>query len=159
MRILLPRAELRLDTRCENQIANEINREPVRGGDKLLADDFVKRFPRELHRPVAPSRKYNCHGLTFASRRTWIHSPKEIAKILADDDYTPVVPPAQVLPGDIAIYYSAEGDAEHSAIVLAIESFGVPKVLSKWGPGREVVHMLASCPYDASNVKYYRIAT
>jgi hypothetical protein len=159
MKILLPRAELRLETRCENQIANEINREPVRYGDRLLADDFERKFSQGLHRPVAPSRKYNCHGLTFASRRTWIHSPREIAKILTDDDYKTVAPPETVLPGDIAVYYSTEGDAEHSAIVLTIERFGVPKVLSKWGAGREVVHMLGNCPYDASNVKYYRVVT
>lgn len=82
---LPPRSELALHTRCENQIANQINREPVRFGDTIAVSIFEKRYPYELHRPVNPSRKYNCHGLSFASRRTWIDNSQEIVKILVDD--------------------------------------------------------------------------
>jgi len=157
MPVLLLKSELRLDTRCENQIANEINRGPIRFGDALQVDDFKRAHPRALHRPVGPSRKYNCHGLTFASRRTWIWQSSEIAKIIRDDDYE-VVDLKDVCPGDVAVYYK-DGDAEHSGIVVQKGDLGVPLVLSKWGPCHEVVHLVWQCPYDAGNVVYYRIRT
>lgn len=151
-------SELALHTRCGNQITNEINREPVRFGDSLLVQNFQDEYDMCIHRPVNPSRKYNCHGLSFASRRTWIESPEEIAKILKDDEYQ-VVPLARVLPGDIAVYYGENGDAEHSGIVTSITDLRVPVVLSKWGPCHEVVHQVPHSPYDASRVTYYRITT
>lgn len=118
--------------------------------------DWERRFPPPTanHGPVA-SPVYNCHGLTFASRRTAISDPADIARILGEDDYDEVADLAQVRPGDIAVYYS-ESDAEHSGIV--IENDGkIPKVLSKWGLGKEVIHWLHQCPYDHSSVKYYRV--
>jgi hypothetical protein len=150
-------SELALHTRRENQIANEINREPVRFGDVLVTDDLQRKFHMCTHRPVNPSRKYNCHGLTFGSRRTWIEAP-EIAKILKDDEYD-VVDLKFVLPGDIAIYYSANGEAEHSGLVTSVSDLGVPIILSKWGACHEVVHQVPHSEYDAANVVYYRIST
>ncbi len=64
--------------------------------------------PNAIHRPIEPCNTYNCHGLTFAARRTWIHEPSELLKILEDDDYEEVT--NGILPGDIAIYIH-EGDA------------------------------------------------
>jgi len=151
------RSQLALHTRCENQIANEINREPVRFGDTLMVEGLKKRYPDEVHRPVNPSRKYNCHGLSFASRRTWIDDSQEIAKILEDDEYDRVLY-GEVQPGDVAIYH-VDGDAEHSGIVVSVDNLGVPSILSKWGPCHEVVHKVPRCPYDSQNVVYYRIKT
>jgi hypothetical protein len=156
--VLALRSSLALQTRCENQIANEINREPVRFGDTVLVRDFERQYRNGLHRPINPSRKYNCHGLSFASRRTWIEEDTEIKKIIKDDDYQ-VVPFAGVLPGDIAVYYAENGDAEHSGIVVRVDEMRVPIILSKWGFCQEVIHHVAQCPYDAKNVLYYRITT
>jgi hypothetical protein len=158
MPVLALRSELALHTRCGNQIANQINREPVRFGDVLRVRDFERQygFPCQ-HRPVKPSRKYNCHGLTFASRRTWIDSPAEIAKIIKEDEYEEV-PFEKVMAGDIAIYY-VDGDAEHSGIVVSVNELKVPIILSKWGPYHEVVHPVSRSEYDASNIRYYRITT
>jgi hypothetical protein len=156
MPILLLRSQLNLHTRCENQVANEISRGPVRAGDALFSQELKAKYVNGLHRPVAPSRKYNCHGLTFASRRTWIWDSAEISKILRDDDYE-MVDLQDVLPGDVAVYYT-DGDAEHSGIVLRVKDL-VPSILSKWGPSHEVVHRVNECPYDAKSVVYYRIKT
>jgi len=153
MVILLLRSELQLHTRCENQVENEISREPVRAGDELHSQDRKREYPQATHRPVAPSRKYNCHGLTFASRRTWIWKPQEIQKILRDDEYEEV-PVQEVLPGDIVIY-DQQGDAEHSGIVMSRGP--VPIILSKWGTAHEVVHRVNDCPYDSMRITYYRI--
>lgn len=156
MAVLLLRSQISLHTRCENQVANEIDRGPVRAGDSLYSQKLKATYANGLHRPVAPSRKYNCHGLTFASRRTWIWDSAEISKILKDDDYD-TVELKDVLPGDIAVYYT-DGDAEHSGIVLRIVDL-VPSILSKWGASHEVIHRVHECPYDAASVVYYRIKT
>lgn len=155
MPILLPSSELNLHTRAENQIENEINRSPVRPMDVVLSREYEKNYPGGKHRPVQPSRKYNCHGLTFASRRTWIWKPSEIQKILMDDDYQSVEL-KDVLPGDIAVYLQ-NGDPEHSGIV--VEAGYVPLILSKWGAAHEVIHRVNDCPYDAMQVSYFRIKT
>lgn len=156
MPILELRSQLALHTRCENQVENEINREAIRAGDVLHSTDLKGKYPNSLHRPVAPSRKYNCHGLTFASRRTWIWKASEISKIVKDDEYERVEL-QNVLPGDIAIYYT-NGDPEHSGIVTRVNDL-VPIIVSKWGTAHEVVHRVRECPYDATEILYYRIKT
>jgi hypothetical protein len=153
--VLAISSQLDLHTRCENQVENEIDRGPIRAGDEILAEDYRRDYPDGTHRPTLPSRKYNCHGLTFASRRTWIWKPQEVAKILKDDEYE-AVEPADVLPGDI-VTYTENGDVEHSGIVM---SRGLtPMVLSKWGPAHEVLHRVRECPYDAMQISYWRIKT
>ena len=155
MPVLPYRSELDLQTRCENQVENEIDRRPTRPGDDLLSEDYKRDYPDADHRPTAPTRKYNCHGLTFASRRTWIWKASEIAKVLADDEYKPI-DVHNVLPGDIVVY-DQNGDAEHSGVV--IKRGFPPIVLSKWGPAHEVVHRANYCPYDSMRILYYRITT
>lgn len=154
MPILQLRSQLNLHTRCENQIENEIDRHLPRAGDRALSDDYRAKYPSGRHRPVGPSRQYNCHGLTFASRRTWIWKSSEIEKILKDDEYE-MVELKDVLPGDIVVY-TQDGDVEHSGIVLSVDP--VPYILSKWGPLHEVIHGVNECPYSGS-ITYYRIRT
>lgn len=155
MPVLALHSELNLHTRSENQIENEIDRRPVRAGDIYLSEDYKTKYPSGRHRPTQPTRKYNCHGLTFAARRTWIWKPTEISKILHDDEYSSIEP-ENVLPGDIVIYVQ-NGDVEHSGIVVS--SGAIPTILSKWGPAHEVVHKVNDCPYDSMQISYYRIAT
>ena len=155
MPILFPCSEIALHTRCENQVENEIDRRSLRHGDETASRNFQKQYPKGVHRPTSPSRKYNCHGLTFASRRTWIWKPLEIAKILKDDDYE-TVELKDAMPGDIVVY-SQDGDPEHSGIVISRDP--VPTILSKWGAAHEVIHRVIDCPYNAAQITYYRIKT
>lgn len=154
MPLLLMESELDLHTRRENQVVNLINRRPIRPGDEIASADFKLKYPYALHRPTRPSRKYNCHGLTFASRRTWIDQPAEIVKILTDDDYEKI-DALSVLPGDIAIY-RLNGIIEHSGIVVGIKK-EVPQILSKWAAMHEVVHGVRDCPYYDCEILFYRI--
>jgi hypothetical protein len=79
-------------------------------------------------------------------------------KILADDDYLQIEQ-SQIIAGDIVVYFSSQnGDAEHSGLVVENYPGQGPRVLSKWGSLHEVVHYLRNCPYDASNVKFYRVS-
>ena len=126
---------------------------------QLQITDYRKSYLGAIHRPVGPCETYNCHGLTFAARRTRIWQSAEITKILKDDDYEEVRRDG-VLAGDIAVYYEARtGDAEHSGVVVSNELVHGPRILSKWGSAHEVVHYLGQCPFDASNVKFYRVTT
>lgn len=144
---------LGLDTRQKNPISNFSSTEPTTAGILLLADDVRRRFPRAIHRPTRPTDRYNCHGLTFAARRTGICDPSEVEKIIREDDYK-VVSVQDVCAGEIAIYRSAV-EVIHSGIVAMIRD-GVPWILSKWGKLHEVVHQVHDCDYK-DPVTYYRI--
>jgi hypothetical protein len=109
-----------------------------------------------------PTPIYNCHGLTFASRRTGIFESSTIGQILNEDGYVEI-PQARVLEGDVIMYFDQEsGDFEHSGIVILRpkpENLNVPVVCSKWGKYAEVVHLANNCPYNFGAVKYYRVRT
>jgi hypothetical protein len=104
------------------------------------------------------SARYNCHGMTFAARRTGIYDTTTINQILRQDGYQEVKP-EMVLPGDVILYFGTNGDAEHSGIVISapIGKLGVPMVVSKWGKGSEFVHAANNCPYSFEAPKYYRV--
>jgi len=155
MHLILRSAELDLHTKRQKQIKNLLDWLPMHFGANLQIADLKTKYRRASHRPINPSRKYNCHGLTFAARRTWIEEPTEIKKIIEDDEYVEVRR-EQVLPGDVVVYYVG-GDAEHSGIVVGRDDFAGPLVLSKWGTLHEVIHFVPECPYDAGNVVFYRI--
>lgn len=106
---------------------------------------------------------YNCHGLTFASRRTSLGEASVIRKILMDDRYVRIEDVDKVLPGDIVLYVNSDdGDIEHSGVVLEVpEQLGLvklPRILSKWGKSGEVIHWVSNCPYNG-NHEYYRVSS
>jgi hypothetical protein len=142
MSILLLRYELNLHTRLRTQIANEICWEAPIYGAQLADAKLEQQYPDAVHRPGGPCNAYNCHGLTFGSRRTRIWDPAQVERILIDDGYIDVTE-LRVLPGDAAVYYGENGDIEHSGIVVEITPLGVPKILGKWGYGHETVHLEA----------------
>ena len=104
--------------------------------------------------------RFNCHGLTFAARRTAIHEDSEVLKILRSDGYVRV-PLAEVLPGDVAVYYTSESTIDHSAVVVTSPAppTNVPLVCSKWGViGPEVIHSATEClEYAVADIRYYRV--
>lgn len=153
--IILPRGKLALETRLGSTVDNVMDREKAPDGCQLQIEAHERKYTGASHRPVGPSGIYNCHGLTFGSRRTAISDPSEILKIIEEDDYVEVRY-REVLTGDIAIYFK-DGDVEHSGVVVGKTEAGHPRILSKWGKLHEVVHLVEECPYDASDVKYFRI--
>lgn len=104
-----------------------------------------------------PTPRYNCHGMTFASRRTGIYEVDDIRLILEEDSYVEV-DTSDILAGDVIIYFDEDGDPEHSGLVVEPPSnFGVPRVVSKWGKFSELIHWANRCPYTFGNVRYYRM--
>ena len=79
---------LALETRKKNQIANTIDPGECVEGERLLIEQYKKQFHKATYRDfVGPCITYNCHGLTFASRRTCINTPSEVQKTLDEDGY------------------------------------------------------------------------
>lgn len=110
-----------------------------------IARGLPRRYPNTTCR-TEPSVGYNCHGMTFASRRTWIYRAASIRDILADDVYEEVQL-TDVLPGDIVVYYSETADPNHSAIVVEwTQDLVQPIVCSKWAHAGEFIHGLRDCP-------------
>jgi hypothetical protein len=108
---------------------------------------------------------YNCHGLTFASRRTQV--TPAIFPILGDDGFEEVQEKETRL-GDIVIYSNARGEVVHSGFVVGIDQVEItpgtksiiPRIWSKWGKGYEMLHSVGECPYfedEGSATKYYRL--
>jgi hypothetical protein len=155
------RRSIRVDTRRGTAVDNAQSFE-VTHQDQQENAWHQGRFPRAIFR-TGVSPVYNCHGLTFASRRTRIAEAQSIRTILTEDDYEEV-PRANIQVGDVIVYLSADddGDIEHSGIVVEVlrpEGFNVPapRVWSKWGGAAEVVHMYDHCPYSPTNIRFYRV--
>ena len=118
--------------------------------------ELPKHFPYATRR-TEPSPFYNCHGLVFGCRRTSIEKRAAINLILNDDNYVEI-PMTEVLPGDIVIYYSEQGDPNHSGVVLEYKApLVLPIIFSKWGNAGEHIHALRDCPTMYGPIcKFYR---
>ena len=130
---------IRLETSKRTGIDN-IQFGDVSAFERNWAMEIPKRFPNVIQR-TGMSPLYNCHGLTFASRRTRITDPQGIQQILVDDNWVELEM-KDALPGDVVVYYSEEGEPNHSGIVVEVGGLGVPRICSKWGSAGEYIHLL-----------------
>lgn len=155
---LIARRMLGLETRWANQVENEFNPATPNQADAMACNDLLRDYPQAQPRTKGPSYGYNCHGLTFASRRAQVYSSAEIQHILKEDGYD-LVSMDDALPGDIVIYQSLESrEYEHSGIVVEKKiSLMGPKIVSKWGASQEFIHFYANCPYMPAEVSFYRM--
>lgn len=143
---------LKLDTRKGNHIHNVLDETPPIPGMVNQSQSFRVQFSGASHRETETTRAYNCHGLTFASRRTAILDIAALRKLLVDDGYV-VVQSSDVKAGDIVLYIGKGGDIVHSGIVVGKEQIGF-RVLSKWGAAHEVIHMQGDTPYQTQTIDY-----
>jgi hypothetical protein len=153
--------EFKLDTRKHRHIGNKQDTGSLPESYLRDNDKFMGKYPLATFR-TSPSGLYNCHGLTFASKRTRIPDNSEIVKIIDDDNYFEITVLSNVFPGDIIIYIDSDGERFHSGIVIDVCNNGGLmgiRVLSKWGYGSEVCHPHTYCPYYemAAKIKFYRI--
>lgn len=158
MSLIKINGEIRTETRKGSPIPNAYNRRSADDGDRLKCEQLKREFPNAKHRSTNFSAIYNCHGHTFASRRTNIWKANAIRQILVEDEYRRVNL-RDVLPGDVIIYVASDGDIDHSGIVVSADTNLLsPKivVLSKWGMSQEVLHDYLEGPYS-KNVEFYRI--
>lgn len=147
-----------LYTRKGREISNVQDSDPAPTQVERVQSRSRRDYPRAIERRP-PSGQYNCHGLTFANRRTCIRDPKDVAKVLEDDGFRGVRL-SEVEPGDLVIYLDGS-DISHSGIILEVVP-GYPegsmlrglKVLSKWGSAGEYIHMATEGPYARETITY-----
>lgn len=91
---------------------------------------------------------YNCVGMVFANRRTFIE-PEHIPMILEDDEFTEVGL-TSAMPGDVVVYKDARtDDIIHVGTVISVEgAFESRKirVLSQFGRDGEYFHDATDIP-------------
>ena len=141
-----------LFTRTGREIPNLQDLDVRREKAELCVRRYRERYQAaEIRR--WPTGQYNCHGMTFASRRTgiWADAPRLVRLILEDDGYRRIGP-TEVREGDLVVYH--EGDTiEHTGVILAVETDDrliggqALRVMSKWSWGGEYVHYVKDCPY------------
>ena len=90
------------------------------------------------------SSVYNCVGMVFAARRTWV-DPEHLPMILADDGYQPVPNETELQPGDVVVYRDSDGQVSHVGIVSEVrtnlaQAVREVFVLSQWGQDGEYFH-------------------
>lgn len=152
---VLPVPCIVVQTRLKRAIANQ--QKSITSWDRAQFADLERQYPGARERCQATGL-FNCHGLTFASRRTCIADAQDVRTILSDDNYVEIRQ-ADTLPGDVVIYEGERGDVEHSGIVVepGDATFGIPRVVSKWGAYKELIHSANNCPYNYAGARYYRI--
>lgn len=161
--VIQTRGSLHTETRFGTLIPNAFDRSPLHHGKLLECQKWRNQYPRADHRRNAESSSYNCHGLTFANRRTGIDDPAAIRMILREDDYVKV-DRNDLLIGDTIVYIEA-GDISHSGVVVAvpiptpgiIDPLSGVRILSKWGEGQEVIHEVRDCPYPNTIHEFWRV--
>lgn len=140
---------LPLATRRGTPIPNEKRMEqpPVRL--KAAMEIFTAAHPSARLRSA--TGVYNCMGLVFASRRTWV-DPDYLAMILREDEYCQTEGPPEVQEGDVVVYRAGHNNqVTHVGIVLkkepeiATASWRIT-VMSQWGADGEYVHLLDDVP-------------
>lgn len=152
--------DIKLETSKGNAIDNYQIFELSQFEKNQFSDYSTKNYPTMQIRN-SPSPIYNCHGMSFASRRTNIDKSTEIRKILADDGYEKIEQ-KQTLPGDLVLYVTPENsDIAHSGTLTSCEhpenSLSIIKVISKWGKFKEIIHNLNDCPYKNCRIEFYRL--
>jgi len=159
--LLLPGApretKISMETRARTPIPNAQYHE-LSTLELNLAPDYGRKYLGVKVR-TGPNPIYNCHGLTFASRRTGIYDDADFRAILSDDGYTEI-PEPDSLPGDVVLYFDAQGSLAHSGLVTAAPAspLHIPQIVSKWGKYGEVIHPAHVKPevYGPER-RYYRV--
>lgn len=156
----MPKIELALETAMGNQIPNAQITE-ISQFELNQYHDLERKYGAFMKPRGDSVLRYNCHGMTFASRRTGIFEDQVIYQILEEDSYQEI-PSNEVLAGDIILYFGENGDVEHSATVISPpneDMLGIPVVCGKWAKYKEVIHKANQGPYNFSRARYYRVQT
>jgi hypothetical protein len=172
-RIIEPPSErIIIQTRTGNPI-------PVKPRCLPLSPELIKRMRAEFRRQWVPklgfadriierrgpTNAYNCHGLTFLSRRAWFEEPpgpddQPLRMVLEEDGYREIER-TDVKPGDIAVWEQS-GLIVHTGVVVWMpEELGqthltTPWVVSKWGEWSEYLHRSNNNPFPMATCRFMR---
>lgn len=133
---------IQLGTRQRRYIRNLMI--PEASPDELREDleKFQRAHPEAIVRSVTAT--YNCVGMVFATRRTWI-DPNEVRKFLEDDGYRRLRSLDNADIGDVVIYKDKTQLIQHVGIVASRkEDIATAQrsfvILSKWSICAEFLH-------------------
>ncbi len=159
-----PPRGIALQTRGGWDIPNSV--ESIPGDNAVqLARKNLPTLPLQCT-PLSGPTSYNCHGLTFASRRTSIPRPGEdddqvVRRILRDDGYERV----QSIPrvGDVVAYIT-DGKIVHTGLVCRLDrvhtraTSATPLVFiwSAWGSLGEFEHPATGLESMYGTPEYWR---
>lgn len=149
---------IKLSTRIGSHIPNEIREEQHPARLRVAINENQKYHPNTKLRSA--TGVYNCIGLIFASRRTWIE-PEHIEMILKEDGYKRLQGEEEVKIGDIIIYREEYSNAvTHIGEVIHIdvnirEASRIFTVLSQWGATGEYLHIIDDVPEPYGLPKEY----
>lgn len=117
-----------------NQQRMELGPERMAGARDIVVSEHASAYARSL-RSV-----YNCMGMVFASRRTFVDID-QLDMVLDDDDYRPITE-GDLERGDLVIYRDASGIATHVGLVVNVSPMAKLEitVLSQWGSDGEYFH-------------------
>ncbi len=99
----------------------------------------------------APDTSSNCYGWVFTDGE-FLLDTSGIKTILDDNGYSPCEVPQ---PGDVIIYFIADGVPIHTGLVSGVLSDGTVIVESKWGLEGRFLHRPQDQPYSET-FTYYR---
>lgn len=132
---------LRLDTRKKNHIRNvqKMERHP----DALSAGARIIEATYNGAKCVSATALYNCAGLVFGSRRTWVDI--EISEwILREDDFQRLPNSADWDVGDVVVYRKGDTITHVARIRSIVRPIACGEiqviVVSAWGESGEYVH-------------------
>src|SRR5580700_7258569 len=111
------RRSLELHTRAGNRIANE--RTPPRPPEAMRAAMEMMRKAHPTLVPRSLDATYNCVGMVFANRRTWIE-PDQVQLVFDDDGYRKLDRMNDAMPGDVAVYRDASNDIVHVGLIVDV---------------------------------------
>jgi len=154
--IINNRRTISLQTAEGNDIPNEQYFE-IDESEWSKIGSFETKYGASIVRRTDPTGIYNCHDLTFASRRTSLYENNFLTTILKDDGYIEVQA-SDALGGDVILYFEDFG-VTHSGLVIestANSLVKIPKVCSKWGHNAEYIHFANMSPYG-QEYKFYRV--
>lgn len=155
----VPHTSIVLQTRLRKEIDNLQPWEYSGFEWKQLDVEPTKYEPLGAYRVNDICPVYNCHGLTFASRRTQVASETATIAMILEDDGFEEIPERDAKIGNVVVYYEDNGRPEHSGIVIGRQpAFDIPLIWSKWGKGYEVVHPLGACLWGGMTKRFYRIS-
>ncbi len=140
------RASIPLAARSGWQIPNE-RRAEITPEQRRAAVEMHK--DRSTARLRSMTAVYNCMGMVFATRRTWIDT-QYLERILVEDGYSRLSGVGEAITGDVVVY-RRKSEVSHVGLIIAVEpriADGSREilVLSKWGAVGEYIHPVNDVP-------------
>ena len=137
-----------------NEQAQQLPDARMQAAKSVHLANHPKATPRSL-RSV-----YNCMGMVFASRRTWI-DPDHLGMILEDDEYQRVIAESELQIGDVVVYRGNDNEVSHVGVIVSVEIEIATAsrrlwVLSQWGKDGEYLHEVDDVsPYLGTPVEFW----